>query len=81
MENKLELLEKLIKEGKVTLKEALVLLEKEPNIQSAPYVAPYSPYTSPQTNPVSPPYSWYDPLHVTCTTTNFPNGTVITHTN
>lgn len=80
MENKLELLEKLIKEGKVTLKEALVLLEKEPIMQSAPLVVPYSPYTSPQTDPLSP-YRCYDPLHVTCTTTNYPNGTDVKTTN
>lgn len=74
-DKKIELLEKLIKENKISLKEAMVLLEKE----DVEYI------TSPM--PIMTPYTvlnWKpDPFTVTCngsTTKAYPNGTTVTFT-
>lgn len=78
MENKLELLERLIKEEKITLKEALVLLDDGGGKKETPV----SPYTTPYTTPTKNPYRYdVDPFHVTCGTTSYPEGTTVRLTN
>jgi hypothetical protein len=61
-EDKLKLLERLVKEGNITLSEAFDLMEPEHNIE--PIIQPFrpmQPYTSPYTNPTPPfyPNVWY----------------------
>lgn len=71
-DKKIELLEKLIKENKISLKEAMVLLEKEDVTSSMPIM---TPITVPSWTP--------DPFTVTCngsTTKAYPNGTTVTFT-
>jgi len=75
-DKKIELLEKLIKENKISLKEAMVLLEKE-DVQ---YITSPMPIMTPITVP-----SWTpDPFTITCggtcRTTTYPNGTTVTFT-
>lgn len=70
-DKKIELLEKLIKENKISLKEAMVLLEKE----DVEYI------TSPM--PIMTPYTVPSSFTVTCngsTTKVYPNGTTVTFT-
>lgn len=80
MEDKITLLERLIKESKITLNEALILLDDGVGKKETPV----SPYTTPYTTPTKNPY-WYemDPFHVTCNinTACYPEGTTVTFTN
>lgn len=78
MEDKIKLLERLIKESKITLNEALILLDDGVGKKETPV----SPYTTPYTTPTKNPY-WYemDPFHVTCGTISYPEGTTVTFTN
>ena len=68
MENKLELIERLIKEGKITFAEALVLNETEKEIVAQPYpvypqpIYPQPTYpqpTYPYPKPINPPWVVY----------------------
>lgn len=78
MEDKITLLERLIKESKITLNEALILLDDGVGKKETPV----SPYTTPYTTPTKNPY-WYemDPFHVTGGTISYPEGTTVTFTN
>lgn len=81
MEDKITLLEKLIKESKITLNEALILLDDGVRKKETPitYITPYTkPYTTPAENP-----HWIDPFRVTCNinTTSYPEVTTVTFTN
>ncbi len=52
--NKMEILARLLQEGKITTQEFIILAEKE--VQYVPYVQPYTP------NPYNPPYEiWCGP--------------------
>lgn len=81
MEDKITLLEKLIKESKITLKEALVLLDDGVRKKETP-ITYITPYTTPYTTPAENPY-WIDPFRVTCNinTACYPEGTTVTFTN
>ena len=81
MEDKITLLEKLIKESKITLNEALILLDDGVRKKETP-ITHITPYTKPYTTPAENPH-WIDPFRVTCNinTTSYPEGTTVTFTN
>jgi hypothetical protein len=71
-EKKLEILNRLTKEGDITLEEALILLEPEkeyvyiPN-NNNPWIQPNSPTINPYTNPIIPDWT-YRPGTISCGT-------------
>lgn len=82
MEDKITLLERLIKESKITLNEALILLDDGGGGKKETPITHITPYTKPYTAPTENLF-WIDPFNVTCNvnTTCYPEGTTVTLTN
>lgn len=77
-ETKEQLVERLIKEGKISLKEGMILMDHTPQQPVAPYIpyvpyapltpnVPYEPWTQPWTQP-------WSPLYPTITYSSHENG-------
>lgn len=79
---KMELLERLVKEGHITLEEAMLLTEKEKEYVYIPQSHPWDGTIVQPSQPYQPQPIWYgiNPYNITCSTVNSPNSNTTTYT-